>query len=240
MGIRAYEKGVELIADLPDDLPDQFIGDPLRLRQILINLVGNAIKFTKQRRGRGERHSRGREGRGKRGEKERKFSANARLAATGHRPKVGRGARKDQEDNHKLFLHFSVKDTGIGITAEDQQKIFAPFTQADASTTRNYGGTGLGLAISSSLVNLMGGRIRVESRPGLGSTFNFTVALTCRPESTDEPEATLRAREQLRGLPVLIVADNQTTRRILEAKPPALGHGGGGRRRRSHGLDQDS
>ena len=109
-----------------------------------------------------------------------------------------------------------MKDTGIGIAAEDQQKIFDPFTQADASTTRSYGGTGLGLAISSSLVNMMGGRIWVESQPGRGSTFYFTVALT--------PPARFRGRigsvasrlEQLRGLPVLIVSDNQTTRRILE------------------------
>jgi signal transduction histidine kinase/CheY-like chemotaxis protein len=191
MGIRAYDKGLELFADLPDDLPDQYVGDPLRLRQILLNLVGNAVKFTKQ----GEVVvSVAEERRGERAE--------------------GRG--DDDAAANQLHLQFAVKDTGIGIAPEHQQKVFDPFTQADASTTRSYGGTGLGLAISANLVKMMGGRIWVESLPGRGSTFFFTVALTAHPDAIDDSEDVLRALAQLRGLPVLIVSDNPTTRRILE------------------------
>jgi two-component system, sensor histidine kinase and response regulator len=200
MGIRAYEKGLELIADLPDDLPDQYAGDPLRLRQVLLNLVGNAIKFTK------------------RGEVVVSVAEDER------------GPRDDGEDECKIRLQFAVKDSGIGIAPEDCRRIFAPFTQADASTTRSYGGTGLGLAICSSLVKLMGGRIWIESQPNRGSTFYFTVDLIRQPEAVAEPEESLQLLEQLQGLPVLIVSVSEATRRVLEQnlvhwgmKPEAVG-----------------
>jgi PAS domain S-box-containing protein len=178
MGMRAYEKGLELICDLPDAVPDQLLGDPLRLRQIVVNLVGNAIKFTKQ----GE---------------------------------IVVSAKVQWKTAEEVVLEFAVSDTGIGIAAEDQAKIFSPFTQADASTTRNYGGTGLGLAISTSLVHLMGGKIWVDSKLGQGSTFHFTAKLAIMPMVRGFA-TTLPGIDQLRGLPVLIVADNLTNRRILE------------------------
>jgi PAS domain S-box-containing protein len=178
MGMRAYEKGIELICDLPEGVPDKLIGDPLRLRQVIVNLVGNAIKFTKQ----GE------------------IVASVKVLS--------------QEDDVAV-LEFTVSDTGIGIAPGDQDKIFAPFTQADISATRSFGGTGLGLAISSNLVGLMGGQIWVESQLEQGSTFHFTVKMVLQP-AIHGPEAPLHGLEELSGLGVLIVAENLTSRRILE------------------------
>ena len=178
IGMRAYEKGLELICDLPEGVPDQVIGDPLRLRQVIVNLVGNAIKFTKQ----GE---------------------------------VVVSVKVLSQELEEAVLEFTVADTGIGIAAEDQSKIFAPFTQADTSATRSFGGTGLGLAISSNLVGLMGGRIWVESQPGQGSAFHFTVKMVLQP-AVHGPETPLHGLEELSGLGVLIVAENLTSRRILE------------------------
>lgn len=187
LSVRAYEKGLELICDLPEVVSDRVIGDPLRLRQILVNLVGNAIKFTEQ----GEVIVRVREVKG-----------------------------EDHGDTtsapSSTVLEFAVIDTGVGISAEEQKGIFTPFTQGDASTTRRFGGTGLGLAISSSLVGLMGGRIWVKSTPGCGSTFFFTVAFGLQPVSIEESEAMVLGREQLRGLPVLVVAHNVTIGHIVE------------------------
>ncbi len=145
LGVRACEKGLQLVCDLPEDLPDRLVGDPLRLRQILTNLVGNAIKFTAQ----GE------------------VAVRVTTLQLPPEERCGSGAAE-------MLLQFDVTDTGIGISPDDQPRIFAPFTQADASMTRQYGGTGLGLAIASSLVHLMGGRIWVESELGRGSTFHFT------------------------------------------------------------------
>ena len=178
IGMRAYEKGLELICDLPEEVPEQVIGDPLRLRQVIVNLVGNAIKFTKQ----GE---------------------------------VVVSVKVLSQELEEAVLEFTVSDTGIGIAAEDQNKIFAPFTQADTSATRSFGGTGLGLAISSNLVGLMGGRIWVESQPGQGSAFHFTVKMVLQP-AVHGPETPLHGLEELSGLGVLIVAENLTSRRILE------------------------
>jgi CheY-like chemotaxis protein len=113
-------------------------------------------------------------------------------------------------------LQFAISDSGIGISPEDQQRIFAPFTQADASTTRKYGGTGLGLTISRRLVNLMGGQIGVESRLGLGSTFHFTARFGLSPEPCPEEDLPPAARDQLHGVPVLVVDDNPTARHTLE------------------------
>src|SRR5262249_49839924 len=153
LAVRAHKKGLELACDIRPDVPDLLIGDPGRLRQILVNLVGNAIKFTA------------------RGEVVVEVS---RIEDRGSR--IEEGASKFDEGNGKLLdprssilLHFSVRDTGIGIPAHKLDSVFDAFTQADGSTTRKYGGTGLGLTISQHLVKLMGGRIWPESEPGRGS-----------------------------------------------------------------------
>ncbi len=173
---RAHQKGIELACHIHPDAPDMLRGDPLRLRQIVVNLVGNAIKFTE------------------------------------HGEVV---LRVKTDSNHKgnVELRFSVSDTGIGIPAEKKAVIFEAFSQADSSTTRRYGGTGLGLAISAQLVELMGGSISVESEPGRGSTFNFTAIFEVQQPGTEKPTAPWRT---LTDLPVLIVDDNATNRRILE------------------------
>jgi len=136
--VRAQQKGLKFACHIPLDLPDALIGDPSRLRQIVINLVGNALKFT----GKGE---------------------------------VSVQAEIESRTADQAVFHFSVADTGIGIPLDKQKLIFEAFTQSDSSTTRKYGGTGLGLSISSKLVGLMGGNIWVESQPGQGSTFHFTL-----------------------------------------------------------------
>ncbi|MBZ5515764.1 MAG: response regulator [Acidobacteriia bacterium] len=174
---RAHQKGLELVLDIAPNLPEAVTGDPTRLRQILINLLGNAVKFTDH----GE------------------------IVVA-----VKSLSRQAQETE----LHFSVADTGPGIPLEKQQLIFEAFAQADASTTRKYGGTGLGLAISSKLVTSMGGRVWVESKPGQGSTFNFTArfGLPVTP-----PVKRLPAKDtSLRKLRVLVVDNNATNRRIVE------------------------
>jgi two-component system, sensor histidine kinase and response regulator len=173
---RAQQKGLELACHIHPDVPDALVGDPLRLRQIVVNLVGNAIKFTE----RGE---------------------------------VVLRVRAESQYNGNAQLRFSVTDTGIGIPSEKQAVIFEAFSQADSSTTRRYGGTGLGLAISAQLVDMMGGRISVESRPGEGSTFNFTARFEVQQHGMEKPPAPWRT---LTGLRVLIVDDNATNRRILE------------------------
>ena len=137
LSLRAQEKGLELACEIPPDVPEGLQGDPTRLRQIVMNLVGNALKFTDA----GE---------------------------------VVVKVEIEEEKNDEVMLHFSVRDTGVGIPLEKQQIIFEAFAQADNSTTRQYGGTGLGLSISSRLVRMMGGRIWVESDTGHGSIFHFT------------------------------------------------------------------
>ena len=137
LGVQAYRRGLELICDIRPEVPRAVVGDQSRLRQIVVNLVGNAIKFTEH----GE---------------------------------VVLTVRCEARTEHDVCLYFSVTDTGIGIPRHKQQVIFGLFEQADASTTRRYGGTGLGLAICSRLVEMMHGRIGVESEEGRGSTFHFT------------------------------------------------------------------
>ena len=178
LAVRAHEKGLELACRLAPGVPDSVIGDPHRFRQVIVNLVGNAIKFTE----RGE-------------------------VVVSVEP-AGEPGEKSVE------LRCTVSDTGIGIPADKLRAVFEPFEQADGSTTRRYGGTGLGLAISSRLVELMGGRIEARSEPGVGSTFQFTVPFL----KQDGPAAAPSRRKvtQLGGLPVLIVDDNATNRRILE------------------------
>lgn len=172
----AHEKGLELACDIAPNVPERVIGDPVRIRQVLLNLVNNAIKFTAA------------------GEVE------VRLKLESGKPGTVR-------------LHFSVRDTGIGIARDKQASIFEAFSQADGSTTRRFGGTGLGLTISQRLAQAMNGRIWVESEPGRGSTFHFLVTL--RPN--DETESPAVPEPSLAGVPVLIVDDNKTNRRILEA-----------------------
>ena len=177
LAVRAYQKGLELAFDIPEEIPDHLLGDPGRLRQILINLVGNAIKFTDQ----GE---------------------------------VVVYMKPERITDTEALFHVAVKDTGIGIPPAQQEAIFESFSQADVSTTRKYGGSGLGLAISQKLVELMGGTLTVESTVGVGSTFQFTVHLNI---NQDPPTPTMPVDPQeLWDLPVLVVDDNETNRRIFK------------------------
>ncbi len=180
LALRAHQNGLELICHIPEDVPERLIGDPGRLGQIIVNLVGNAIKFTET----GE------------------VALEAYVVAS---------ARQPDGDAPRICLQFSVRDTGIGIPKEKQRSIFEAFRQADGSTTRHYGGTGLGLTISSKLADMMGGRIWVESEPGLGSTFHFTACF-----GVDKEPASATAPIDLAGLPVLVVDDNATNRLVLQ------------------------
>jgi len=176
VALRAHQKGLELACHLPSDIPDALIGDPGRLRQVVLNLVGNAIKFTS----RGE---------------------------------VVVEASLQSQDELGATIQFTIADTGIGIPAEKQKMIFEAFTQADGSTTRNYGGTGLGLAISSQLVGLMGGRMWVESEDEEGSKFHFTARFELQKNPQSQPVA---SNILLKDMPALVVDDNATNRHILD------------------------
>jgi PAS domain S-box-containing protein len=172
---KAHEKGLEFLAHVAPEIPENLLGDPLRLGQILTNFVNNAVKFTEQ----GE------------------IRLNIELV---------------ERTGEKVQLKFSVRDTGIGMTKEQAAKLFQPFTQADMSTTRKHGGTGLGLTICRRLVDLMGGRVWLESEPGVGSTFYFTVWLgvgTATGSRKIVPEKLTRLR-------VLVVDDNPAAREILQ------------------------
>ena len=176
LALRAHVKNLELTWRAGPGVPERLKGDMGRLRQVLVNLVGNAVKFTEQ----GE---------------------------------VTVDVEKQAEDDSGVLLHFRVRDTGIGIPKEKQEMIFDAFTQADSSSTRNYGGTGLGLAITSRLVELIGGKLWVESELGQGSTFHFTGHFGFAGDDgaareTPDPEI-------LSGVRVLLVDDNQTNRKIL-------------------------
>ena len=173
---RAQAKGLELVYEVPPDIPEDLIGDMYRLRQIITNLVGNAIKFTAQ----GE------------------IAISVMMAA---------------QTDTTITLRFCVRDTGIGIADDKVEAIFRPFEQADVSTTRQFGGTGLGLAITVQLVELMGGHIWAESELGEGSRFQFTAVLGKGVPSPDRDNQ--ERLESIEGLPVLIVDDNATNRRIL-------------------------
>jgi signal transduction histidine kinase/CheY-like chemotaxis protein len=176
--LRADEKGLELLCSIAQGVPEVVAGDPVRVSQVVSNLVGNALKFTD------------------RGEVELRVELEA----------AGAGQN---------LLRFTVVDTGIGIPQDKQKLIFEPFSQADTSTTRKFGGTGLGLTISARLVSMMGGSLWLDSEPGKGSQFHFTVLFT---NPREQPRASaLAPPEHLRGVRVLIVDDNRTNRRILEA-----------------------
>jgi PAS domain S-box-containing protein len=177
LALRAAEKGIELACHIMADVPEVLLGDGGRLRQVLLNVMGNAVKFTAQ------------------GEVVLRVSVQSVSTDT-------------------VTLHFAVSDTGIGIPQEKLPHIFRAFTQADSSTTRRYGGTGLGLAIVVRLVELMGGRVWVESTEGRGSTFFFTATFDT-PQSTEVQAIHVKPRA-LEGLRVLVVDDNATNRRILE------------------------
>ncbi len=178
LALAAHQKGLELVCDIDRSVPSVLLGDSLRIRQVLVNLIGTAIKFTQ------------------RGEVV--VSVHARQGVTG-RPS-------------DLELMFTVRDTGIGIAREKLDSIFQAFTQADSSTTRQYGGTGLGLTISRRLVEMMGGRIEVDSEPKRGSIFSFTAIVS---PADAHPETPVLDPANLAGFPVLVVDDNATNRRVL-------------------------
>jgi len=176
LALRAHEKDLELNCHIRPDVPEILLGDSGRLRQIVINLVGNAIKFTE----RGE---------------------------------VTLRVEQESMEGDTVSLHFSVSDTGIGVSTDKQASIFEAFTQADGSTARRYGGTGLGLTISRRLVELMGGRIWMESEPGRGSTFHFSARFGVGQKT---PKADCMEQPSLAGVGVLVVDDNATNRHILQ------------------------
>ena len=172
--LSAGRKGLELICQV-QDVPDMVVGDPTRLRQVLTNLLGNALKFTPS----GE------------------IMVQTRVAS---------------QDADAMVVHFSVRDTGIGIAKDKQQKIFEPFSQADGSSTRQYGGTGLGLTVCLRLVEMMGGRLWVESEPGRGSCFHFTA----RFGVSKKQRGSRLVEQDLKNIPVLIVDDNATNLLVLQ------------------------
>jgi CheY-like chemotaxis protein len=177
LALRANAKELELACRIAPDVPENLEGDAGRLRQVLCNLVGNAVKFTE----------------------------NGEILV---QVEVERASADEVE------LHFEVSDTGVGIPRAKQEAIFAPFTQADGSTTRKYGGTGLGLSISARLVELMGGRCWLVSEVGKGSTFHFTSRF--RPASGTQVRDFGKIPAELKGVAVLVVDDNATNRRIFE------------------------
>ena len=173
LALEAHRKGLELACEIGPDTPDALLGDPVRLRQIVLNLVGNAIKFTE----RGE---------------------------------VVMRVQPQSSDDGEVSCYFTVSDTGVGIDKEKQTAIFAPFSQGDTSTTRIYGGTGLGLTVSARLVEMLNGKIWVESEPGKGSIFHFTVRFGLQTATRAEPSAL-----DFKGLRALVVEDHPVSRRII-------------------------
>jgi signal transduction histidine kinase/ActR/RegA family two-component response regulator len=186
LSVSAEEKGLKLMVDVAPEVPDGLIGDPLRLRQVLLNLLNNAVKFT-------------------------------------HTGSVEMRADLYERRDAILTLHFSVSDTGVGIPADKIEAIFEAFRQADGSITRHYGGTGLGLTICSRLVNLMGGRVWVESEPGMGSIFHFTVVVQETAERRTISESPSRMLP-MRPLRILLAEDNAVNRTITSRMLGKHGH----------------
>jgi CheY-like chemotaxis protein len=214
LAVRAHTKGLELVSHVQPDVPDGLIGDAGRLRQVLLNLVGTAIKFTDV---------------GK---------VVVEVRCDGERPASAGWLDSHQPadaDRSPCTLHIQVRDTGIGIAKDQQERIFRAFEQEDTSTTRKYGGTGLGLAIASRLVDLMGSQITVESEPGRGSSFNFTVHFRRQPhqpqtEANDQvfsvasspgKPVTQSPSEPLR---ILVAEDNEFNAQLLEQLLGRRGH----------------
>ncbi|MEG3899323.1 MULTISPECIES: PAS domain S-box protein [unclassified Microcoleus] len=196
----AQEKGIELVALIDSDVPLQIRGDAARLRQILTNLINNAIKFTEA------------------GEVVIEVSSGRTpglLAASNNHKILENIQPLKIGSNGSMFLLFKVTDTGIGIAAEDQKKLFQSFSQVDASTTRKYGGTGLGLAISKQLVELIGGQIGVESTLGTGSTFWFTVPAVEENLTAVETACEVNLETVLAGRKMLVASDKPTVRKVL-------------------------
>ncbi|MEO8804693.1 MAG: response regulator [Burkholderiaceae bacterium] len=183
LGMKAEEKGLELVFALSPELPNALVGDPSRLSQVLINLGNNAVKFTEH----GE---------------------------------VIVGVEVLKRDANSVRLGFDVRDTGIGITPDQRQHLFKPFSQADSSTSRRFGGTGLGLAISHHLVRMMDGELGVDSVPGRGSRFHFSASFGVGPAGRADAAA---AERDLRGARVLVVDDNDVAREVLVGMAAALG-----------------
>lgn len=184
ISVKTQEKGLELIIATSPGMPMNLVGDPLRLGQVLINLAGNAVKFTKD----GE---------------------------------IFVSAEPVRQEDHQVTLRFTVRDTGIGMSPKQAERLFHAFAQADTSTTREYGGTGLGLTISKRLVDLMDGDIQFESEEGKGSTFSFTATFGLRKEDTRRH----RRRQcitELKGLRVLVVDDSRTSQDILKSYLEAM------------------
>ncbi len=184
VGMKAEEKGLELLFIEPPELDTALVGDPSRLGQVLLNLGNNAVKFT-------------------------------------DRGEVIVSIQVIERRDDSVLLCFEVRDTGIGMSAEQQQRLFLPFSQADASTSRRFGGTGLGLAISRQLVRLMGGELEVDSGPGQGSRFRFSVRFGLQP-AVAAPAPAQRG-QRLEGVRALVVDDNATAREVLAEMSVALG-----------------
>jgi signal transduction histidine kinase/HPt (histidine-containing phosphotransfer) domain-containing protein len=196
LAFEANIKGLDLSWEVASETPDLLLGDPVRLRQILLNIAGNAIKFTEQ-------------------------------------GSVSISVRLESASEAEVGCYFTVRDTGIGIPLDKQEAIFSPFRQADASTTRYYGGTGLGLTIAARLVQLMHGRIWLDSTPGKGSTFHFEVHLgrsevahsgAAGSDSAATADAPTSARGETRKLCVLLVEDNFVNRRLAQIVLGKQGH----------------
>ena len=184
LAVKAEAAALELTCHIKPNVATALQGDPVRLRQVIVNLAGNAIKFTEE-------------------------------------GQVAVAVAIEEEEDTSVVLHFTVADTGIGISPDQTDKIFDSFRQADGSSKRKYGGTGLGLAISKQLVKIMGGRIWVESEPGKGSTFHFTARFGFSGEEATEA---LRIRDlDLGGIPVLILDENATNRLVLKEMTASWG-----------------
>jgi signal transduction histidine kinase/FixJ family two-component response regulator len=188
LSIVAHKKGLTFTTEIADDVPPQVLGDPVRIRQVLTNLVGNALKFTSQ-------------------------------------GTIGVAIRCVERTGNTVVLQFDISDEGIGIDPVQQLQIFQPFSQADGSTTRKFGGTGLGLAISTSLVELMGGRIWVDSTPGHGSVFHFTIASSIAlPTVVRAATVSAVGAAPARALNVLVAEDNPVNQQVASGVLRRRGH----------------
>ena len=213
MTLRARQKGLELHSSLRWPRPCLVVGDPIRIRQVLVNLIGNAIKFTEQ------------------GRVEVEASSSLPAAVGADSGPAGEGADPEKQ----ATFHFVVRDTGIGIAPDKQELVFEDFAQADASTTRRYGGTGLGLAISRKLVTMMAGEIKLYSREGEGSVFTVDIPLPCRSAGSEEKvtvagkagggwDGAPDAAEATGGLRILLAEDSLDNQLLFRAYLKGTGH----------------